>query len=173
MARSDFQKSHFQNIKLQPNSKAGDAAGDVALAVTALNDPNTTVFQVSNTGNVVGRLTTLAVTAASTADITLTAATHGGKTLLVSGDFAFNVILPANTTPAGTIIRCVHIGTDTCAPTYAAATADSLIAKNDAAADSVTFATGNRIGSIVLFIATGAAWVAINENGSCTMTVNT
>ena len=95
-----------------------------------------------------------------------------GKTIFLSYAGSVAVTLPANGAPAGTPIRFIIDGADTCAPTIAAATADTLITANDAAADSVTFATGHRIGACVLFISNGTKWVAINE-GSTTMTVNT
>lgn len=96
-----------------------------------------------------------------------------GRTWLVSGAYSPTLTLPANGAPIGVWIRFVNVGTDATAPTWAAATADTLIAPNDAAADSVTFGSGHRIGSAVKFISTGSFWVVINESTGCTMTVGT
>ncbi len=108
---------------------------------------------------------------ASAGNVTLTAATHGGKVLIVTGVGAPELTLPPNATTAGTWIRIMNAGTDATEPVYKSAVADTLIAPNDAGADSVTFGSGHRIGSCVLFIATGAGWVVINESTGCTMTI--
>lgn len=96
-----------------------------------------------------------------------------GKTILLSYAGAVAITLPANGSPGGAWIRFINIGSDSTVPTIAAATNDTLIAPNDAAADSVTFATGHRIGSCVLAISTGTYWVVMNQSTGCTMTVNT
>jgi len=96
-----------------------------------------------------------------------------GKTLYFTYAGAVTVTLPGNGAPAGSWFRCVNANSDTTAPTYAAATADTLIAPNDAQADSVTFATGHRIGSCVRFQSNGSYWVAVNESTGCTMTITT
>jgi predicted type IV restriction endonuclease len=61
---------------------------------------------------------------------------------------------------------------DTAAVTVAAATADTLITVNDAQADSVTYASGQRIGACLKVISNGTYWIVVNE-GSTTMTVTT
>jgi hypothetical protein len=105
--------------------------------------------------------TTLAITSA-----------HYGKTLLINTNAAVAVTLPANGAAAGSWFDVIVIGSDACAPTIAAATADTLITPNDAAADSITYATGHRIGAACRLISTGSFWVAINV-GSTTMAVTT
>ncbi len=104
-----------------------------------------------------------------------TYAIHGyeyGTTFLFShaGDVA--VTLPANSLTAGEWFRCVNIGTDACNPTYTAAQAGTLIAPGNASANSVSFASGQRIASSVFFLFTGTKWMAINENAGCVMTVS-
>ncbi|MEN6581687.1 MAG: hypothetical protein ABFD54_04500 [Armatimonadota bacterium] len=99
-------------------------------------------------------------------------ATYYGKVTLISGNAAETIALPANGATAGTWMEFIIIGTDSTAPTFAAATADTLIAPNDAAADSVTFGTGHRIGACLKFISTGTFWVAVNI-GSTTLSVTT
>ena len=95
-----------------------------------------------------------------------------GKTIFLSYEGAVAVTLPANAAAAGSVITFIVIGSNTCDPTISAATVDTLITVNDATADSVSFATGHRIGAAVMVISTGTVWVAINL-GSTTMTVNT
>lgn len=103
---------------------------------------------------------------------TVLTSAYYGKTVFITGDAAQTITLPANGAAAGSWMRFVVIGSDSTVPTIAAATADTLIAPNDAAADSVTFGSGHRIGACVMLISTGTYWVAINE-GSTTMTVTT
>ena len=107
----------------------------------------------------------------TTAERVCTSADYG-KTIMLSYAGAVAVTLPANGATGGAWIDFIVIGADTCAPTIAAATADTLITFNDATADSVTFGTGHRIGAYVRVISTGTYWVAINM-GSHTMTVTT
>jgi hypothetical protein len=61
------------------------------------------------------------------------------------------------------------MGTDACAPTISAATADTLIGPNDVDLDSVTWGTGHRIGAYCRFISDGAFWHVQNLAGT-TMT---
>ena len=95
-----------------------------------------------------------------------------GKTILLSYAGAVAVTLPANGAAAGSVIDFLVIGADTTDPTISAATADTLITVNDQAADSVSFASGQRIGACVRCISTGTYWAAVNL-GSTTMTVTT
>ncbi len=111
------------------------------------------------------------VVADATAARTCTAADYG-KVIMLSYAGAVAVTLPANGAPAGSWIDFIVIGSNDCAPTISAATADTLITVNDATADSVTYATGHRIGAHCRVISTGTYWVAINV-GSTTMTVTT
>ncbi|HUV38610.1 MAG TPA: hypothetical protein VMY39_03310, partial [Planctomycetota bacterium] len=97
--------------------------------------------------------------------------TNYGTTIFYTQAGAVAVTLPAAGEGAGSWFRCVNANSDTTAPTYTTPVADNLVAFNNATADSVTFGTGHRIGSSVLFISNGSFWVAINENGACTMTV--
>jgi hypothetical protein len=60
-------------------------------------------------------------------------------------------------------------GTDACAPTVAAASADTLVGPNDVDLDSVTYGTGHRIGAYLRVISDGSYWHAINL-GTTTMT---
>lgn len=99
-------------------------------------------------------------------------ATYYGKTCFITGAAAQTITLPANGATTGANIEFIVIGADTSIPTFAAATADSLITVNDQAADSVTFGTGHRIGACVRFISDGTNWNAVNV-GSTTMTVAT
>lgn len=103
---------------------------------------------------------------------TVLTSAYYGKTIFITGEAAQTITLPANGAAAGSWMRFVVIGSDSTVPTIAAATADTLITPNDAAADSVTFGSGHRIGACVMLISTGTYWVAINE-GSTTMTVAT
>lgn len=116
-----------------------------------------------------GRLMTLTD---ATATRVCTSADYG-KVIFLSYGGAVAVTLPANGAPAGSWIMFVIIGTDSCAPTIASATIDTLIAFNDQTADSLTFGSGHRIGGCLLFISTGTYWVGINLSGSNTVTVNT
>lgn len=157
------------------------AGGNVTLSngATLVNGDANTLTVTEATVAVVGNATVsgtlvapkMSVVAETGDTLVLTAATHGGKIVAVSSAGACAITLPANDTTAGTFIDVMVVGTDSTAPTISAAVADSLIAPNDAEADSVTFGSGHRIGAYVRFIATGAAWVAVNL-GSTTMTVN-
>jgi len=95
-----------------------------------------------------------------------------GKTIFLSYAGAVAITLPANGALLGSQIDFIVIGSDSCAPTIAAATADTLITVADAAADSVTYGTGHRIGAHCRVVSTGTYWVAVNV-GSTTMDVTT
>jgi hypothetical protein len=170
---------------------------DVLLTATVQNLTATGTADITGATTVGGALgvtgaTTLGSTLAVTGASTLTGATralvqstevitattlqitsaHYGKALLINTNAAVAVTLPANGAAAGSWFDLIVIGSDDCAPTVAAATADTLITANDAAADSITYATGHRIGAACRFISTGSFWVAINV-GSTTMSVTT
>lgn len=146
---------------------------DVLLTATVENLTATGTADITGATTVGGAFrasvkSTLEITATT---LTVTSA-HYGKALLINTNAAVAVTLPANGAAAGSWFDVIIIGSDACAPTVSAATADTLIAPNDAAADSVTYGTGHRIGAAVRFISTGGFWVAINL-GSTTMTVGT
>jgi len=106
------------------------------------------------------------------AGTTVLDSTYYGKVTLVSGAAAETVTLPENGATAGTQMLFIIIGADATAPVFACATADTLITPNDAAADSVTFASGQRIGACLQFVSTGTYWVVVNV-GSTTMSITT
>jgi len=108
----------------------------------------------------------------STATFTVTAI-HYGMTLFFTYAGAVAVTLPAAAEPLGSWFRCVNANSNTTDVTCSSPVIDTLIAKADATADSVAFATTHRIASSAKFISNGSKWVAMNENGACTMTVNT
>jgi len=152
---------------------------DVLLTATVENLTATGTADITGEATVGGTLTvtgalrpsvqsTVAITATT---LSITSA-HYGKVLLLNTNNTVAITLPANGAAAGSWFDLVIIGSDSCAPTVSAATADTLIAPNDAAADSITYGTGHRIGAAVRFISTGSVWVAINL-GSTTMTVGT
>jgi len=152
---------------------------DVLLTATVENLTATGTADITGAATVGGTLTVtgaLRPSVLSTLEITATTlsvtSAHYGKTLLINTNASVAITLPANGAAAGSWLDVIIIGSDACAPTIAAATADTLITVNDAAADSVTFGTGHRIGATCRFISTGSFWVAINV-GSTTMTVTT
>ena len=152
---------------------------DVLLTATVVNLTATGTADVTGNTTVGGTLTITGATQPKTlATVELTATSlavtsaYYGKIILVNTNAAVAVTLPANGAAAGSWFDVIVIGSDACAPTIAAATADTLITVNDAAADSVTYGTGHRIGSHVRFISTGSFWIAVNI-GSTTMTVGT
>lgn len=138
--------------------KTGGASGTTAWDATATGAMRVPVVQ------------TATITCA--AGTTVLTSAYYGKTVFITGEAAQTITLPANGAAAGSWMEFVVIGSDNTIPTIAAATVDTLITANDAAADSVTFATGHRIGAALKFISTGTYWVAINE-GSTTMSVTT
>ena len=107
----------------------------------------------------------------STASRTCTSEDYG-KTIVLSYATTVAVTLPANGAPAGSVIYFLWNGDDSLAATISAATIDTLIAPNDAEADSITYGSTHRIGAYCMFVSTGTYWVAINL-GSTTMTVGT
>jgi len=108
-----------------------------------------------------------------TTTVTLTLA-DCGKTMIVTNGAAVAITLPANGAAAGSWIdvavgAMTGNGADDCAPTIAAATADTLITPNSADADSVTWGTGHRINAYARFWSDGAFWHVQNLGGT-TMT---
>ncbi len=113
------------------------------------------------------RADTTTITASS---ITLTS-NHYGKHVYFTYAGAVAVTLPANGAPIGTRIRCINANSNTTDPTYSAASANTLIAFNDATASSVNFATGHRIASVVEFESNGTYWMVTNISTSNTMDI--
>ena len=162
-------------------SGTADVTGNATFGGTVGITGNTTV---GGTLGITGATTLAAITGSGIsrfslvstlviADTTLTVTSaHYGKTLMVTNNAAVAITLPANGAAAGSWFDIMSLGSDDCAMTIAAATADTLITANDAAADSVTFGSGHRIGACVRVISNGSFWVAINL-GSTTMTVAT
>lgn len=127
---------------------------------------------VDGTSTLTGALRASVLSTVTEAGAALTVdSTYYGKTIFLTQAGAVAVTLPAAGVAAGSWFRCVNANSDTTAPTYSTPVADNLIAPNNATADSVTFATGHRIGSTVLFISNGSFWMVINESTGCTMTV--
>ena len=98
----------------------------------------------------------------------LTSANYGSS-ILVNTNAAVAITLPANGAAVGSWVEVGVIGTDDCAPTISAATADTLIGPNDIDLDSVTWATGHRINALARFWSDGAKWHVLNLGGT-TMT---
>ena len=104
---------------------------------------------------------------------TITSADYG-KTIFLNYEGAVAITLPANGAAAGSWFEFVIDGTDNCAPTFSAATANTLLTfNNKTTCDSVTFGSGHRIGAYIRFISTGSVWVATSLSGLATMTVTT
>lgn len=146
---------------------------DVLLTATVQNLTATGTADVAGAATVGGTFQPKALlTTELTATTLAVTSAYYGKIIFVNTNDTVAITLPANGAAAGSWFDVIIIGSDACAPTISAATADTLITVNDAAADSVTFGTGHRIGAHVRFISTGTKWIAINL-GSTTMTVNT
>lgn len=143
-----------------------------ALVVGAATATSLTLGASDITTAVAGPLTAprLTTVADATATRICTAADYG-KLIMISSNAAVAVTLPANGAAAGSWIDFMVIGNDSCAPTVAAATADTLITLNSADSDSVTFGSGHRIGAYLRCISNGSFWLAINLS-QATMTVN-
>jgi hypothetical protein len=112
------------------------------------------------------------VTNLTAATLTLSSAYYG-RTVLVNTNAAVAITLPANGAAAGSyLVVAVHsAANDSCAPTVATATADTLVFTNGTDADSVTFGSGHRIGAAVKFWRDGSFWHYQNV-GPTTLTVN-
>lgn len=121
-------------------------------------------------GAITGRVPVWTTATQATTSKTCTSADYGKVIVLATND-AIAVTLPANGAAAGSWIDFMVTGTDDCAPTVAAATADTLIGPNDVDLDSVTYGTGHRIGAYLRVVSDGAKWHAINL-GTTTMTGN-
>jgi hypothetical protein len=142
----------------------------------------TTEFSVGEGGNVVVA-GTIDVTGATrrakdtsigdaTDSVTVTAAYYG-KTIILSHADNVTLTLPANGAAVGSWFRVMLNGDDNLAVTMAAASADTLVTKNDNQADSVTFGSGHRIGALVEFWSDGTYWHANNLSSDNTMSVTT
>jgi len=88
-----------------------------------------------------------------------------GSWIMITNNAAVTITLPANAATAGSWIGFMSGDgvSDSCAPTISAATADTLVGLNDAAADSITYGTGHRIGFRVLFVSDGVKWHVYNQ----------
>ncbi len=124
-----------------------------------------------------GTLTVPQITTATNATDTVAVATvqgYYGKQVFLTHADTVAVALndpEAGTEPAGTWVEFMLNGDDSLAVTFAPETADTLVAPNNATADSVTFGSGHRMGAVVRFVSDGTKWHAINVNAGCTMTV--
>jgi hypothetical protein len=96
---------------------------------------------------------------------TCTAADYG-RTIFLNEEDTMAIVLPANGAPAGSWIDFIIIGSNTCDPTVATATADTMITINDQQADSVNFGTGERIGAWLHCISNGTYWMVFNFSGT-------
>ena len=159
---------------IQLEADQGDDAADEALLKMGADGTahiavgGTEVVDVTSSGFRYIAVSTIAETSNSR---TCTSADYG-KTIFVSHGGAVAITLPANGAAAGSWIDFIVTGSDSTAPTISTATVDTLITVNDAAADSVTYGSGHRIGAAVRIISNGTKWIAINL-GSTTMTVAT
>jgi len=104
----------------------------------------------------------------NTSEWTLTSANYG-RVYDCPGLAGQAITLPANGAASGSWMMFLGTGSDAYAPVFNAATADTLIGPNDAGLDSVTYASGHRIGLCLMLISNGTCWTAINV-GSTTMT---
>jgi hypothetical protein len=96
-----------------------------------------------------------------------------GTMILVNTNTAVAITLPANGAAAGSWVDVVvhSDATDSCIPTVATATADTLIIIGAKDGDSVTYGTGHRIGAYCRLWSDGAFWHYVNM-GPTTITEN-
>jgi len=100
-----------------------------------------------------------------------------GKLIILATNAAIAVTLPANGAAAGSTIDFMVGGqsgiaeSDSCVPTIAAATADTLRTINSVDSDSVTYGTGHRIGARCRATSDGFFWTVVNLCDN-TMSVN-
>jgi len=152
----------------------GTTVTATAAELNALDASVTTAATAGNTGLslTVGTLTARAdaVVQLTTTNRTVTSADYG-KIIIINTNAAVTLTLPANGATAGSWVEVVVHGsaTDACAPTIAAATADTLVGPNDVDLDSVTWGTGHRIGAQAKFWSDGTLWHVRNLGGT-TMT---
>lgn len=115
-------------------------------------------------------LATLLRVQTKTSDYTVTEADHGTVFTTHGATGAVNFTLPGNPKRGLWFLFLNSVGQNM---QITAATADTLITFNDAAADNVIFSTaGNLFGALALVIADGNAWHVVNLSVN-TMTVNT
>lgn len=95
-----------------------------------------------------------------------------GKVVFLTHADAVAVTLPdpGFLEKAGTLVIFALNGNDSLAVTFAPTTADTLVALNNNAADSVTFGSGQRMGAVVMFLSDGTKWHALSIGGT-TITV--
>ena len=113
-----------------------------------------------------------AVTNSSDAISAAKVRSYYGKVVFLTHADAVAVTLPdpGFLEKAGTQVIFVLNGDNSLAVTFAPTTADTLVAPNNATADSVTFAAGQRIGAVVMFLSDGSKWHALSIGGT-TITV--
>lgn len=151
--------------------------GGAGTGVVTIGKPTGTVYIGSSNGISVsngavwssgGFGAKVLLNATSSGTQTITSAVYG-KIIFCSGTSA--ITLPANGATAGTIITFVN--TDDSNMSIIAATPDTLITRNDLAADSVIFSTtANKVGASCRVISNGTYWILTNQS-DCTMTINT
>jgi hypothetical protein len=115
----------------------------------------------------ISKLPVIATTVDATTARVLTSADYG-QIIMVTSNAAVAVTLPANGAAIGSQVDVMTGAgsTDSCVPTISAATADTLVGPGDQDLDSVTGATGHRIGLHVRFISDGAFWHVLNIGGT-------
>lgn len=107
------------------------------------------------------------------ASLTLTSA-HYGKLLLLRYAGSLAITLPANGAPVGTEIYFLVTGANTCAPTWSAVSANTLITFNNrTTCDSVTLGSGQRIGAFAKIVSNGTYWVFVLMSAPHALTVTT
>ena len=149
------------------NRLNGVEDGTVAASVTTLTASGAATLgsTLAVTGPAtLARVATLDVT---TNALTLTSS-HYGVLIMCNTNTAIAIMLPTNAAPVGAWIDIALHGaaTDSCVPTVSSTPADTLVTVNDAAADSVTFDTGHRIGGYMRFWNDGAKWHFVNVAGT-------
>ena len=149
-------------------SQSSIGTGDITLTVDAVAADVTGDVTGNVTGNLTGSQPVQPTTTITTNAYVLTSANYGSS-ILVNTNAAVAITLPANGAAVGSWVEVGVIGTDDCAPTISAATADTLIGPNDIDLDSVTWATGHRINALARFWSDGAKWHVLNLGGT-TMT---
>lgn len=175
MPRESRTKTHFENLVIVPKTPHGDAAGDIALQVLALdqdvNGAPTSSFSVSNTGVVVGKQT-IATQISPTAALSAAAGTipdsvASGSVFRVTHATP-NITLPAVASTAGVSLTIVNGGAGTTSFTITAATA--CIVANALDSASLTCATLvwstalHIIGAAATFVSDGIKWMLVSSS---------
>jgi len=172
-----FPAPEGKDAVIEINADEGDDAADIGeLIMTTsgtmkvdVGGTTAATFTTSGiTADIVGSQAVVPLTSSTSTNITLTSASYG-TTTLVTSNVVMAVVLPANGAPAGSWLEVAVGGSDACAPTISAATADTLVGPNDIDLDSVTWATGHRINAVARFWSDGSFWHVQNLGGT-TMT---